>query len=134
MNWRIARALVLIEQRLDRPLRVADLAADLNLSSSRLCHLFRAECGCSPVAYLRALRIRRAHVLLTETPLLVKQAMAAVGINDASHFVRDFRHQFGESPTALRSRLGGTNQIQSSSARRDPDERAPVAPAQGASL
>jgi AraC-like DNA-binding protein len=34
--------------------------------------------------------------------------MAAVGISDPSHFARDFKRRFGESPTALRSRLRQT--------------------------
>jgi AraC family transcriptional regulator of arabinose operon len=107
MDWRIGRALVLIEQRLEQPIRVRDLAAELNLSASRFGHLFQAECGCSPRSYIGTLRMERAYALLTETPLLVKQVMVAVGITDPSHFVREFRKRFGESPAALRSRIHG---------------------------
>jgi transcriptional regulator GlxA family with amidase domain len=114
VNWRIARALVLIEQRLGQPIRISDLAAEVNLSPSRFGHLFHAECGCSPRAYITGLRMARAHALLSETPQLVKQVMAAVGVRDPSHFVREFRRRFGESPAALRERIHGKSAAEDS--------------------
>jgi transcriptional regulator GlxA family with amidase domain len=102
---RIARTIAVMEEQLDQPLRIADLAAQLNLSPSRYRSLFRAECGCLPREFLRALRMDRARVLLAEAPLLVKQVMSEVGVSDASHFLRDFKSRFGESPSAFRARI-----------------------------
>jgi transcriptional regulator GlxA family with amidase domain len=96
-----------IDRHLDTPLRVADLARRMNLSPSRLSHLFRTECGCGPGAYVRGRRLARAHGLLVETTLSVKEVMSAVGVSDPSHFARDFKRRFGQSPTTLRARLHG---------------------------
>src|SRR5688572_3958823 len=100
VDWRIRWALAVIDRHLGTPLSVADLAAQMNLSSSRFSHLFHAECGCAPGAYLRDRRLDRARTLLIDTALSVKQVMAAVGVSDPSHFARDFKRRFGESPTA----------------------------------
>jgi transcriptional regulator GlxA family with amidase domain len=104
VDWRIRWTIAVISRHLDRPLRLAELAAKMNLSPSRFSHLFRSECGCAPGAYVRSLRLERARALLAETNLSVKQVMSVVGMSDPSHFVRDFKRKFGESPTVWRSR------------------------------
>jgi AraC-like DNA-binding protein len=80
----------------------AEVAAAVNLSMSRFSRLFSRDTGMTPHQYLRALRMERARLLLSRTFLTVKQAMAQVGISDASHFSRDFRAYHGMTPTAAR--------------------------------
>jgi len=41
---------------------------------------------------------------LAETNLRVKEVMHKVGINDLSHFVRDYKKVFGESPSETQHR------------------------------
>jgi AraC family transcriptional regulator, arabinose operon regulatory protein len=103
MDRRVAHILAVLNQHLATPLTVASLAAEVNLSPSRFAHLFRAEVGTSPARYLHAARLVRARVLLERTFLTVKEVMALVGCNDASHFSRDFRRFHGTSPSALRT-------------------------------
>lgn len=81
-----------------------DIAPCVNLSDSRLAHLFRRDVGTSPQRFLKTVRLRRARQLLETTFLSVKQVMAQVGFNDPSHFVRDFEKIFGESPCKYRKR------------------------------
>ena len=81
---------------------VAELAAAVNLSPSRFWHLFREQTGTSPLRYLHALRMQRAHALIERSFLSIKQVMAHVGINDPSHFARDFKRLYGVPPTELR--------------------------------
>ncbi len=102
MDPRIAWARVELERRLQEPLSLADLAATTNLSPSRFARLFRAETGMPPARYLQRLRLARAKVLLERTFLTVKQVRTLVGFNDASHFARDFRDEYGMGPSALR--------------------------------
>jgi transcriptional regulator GlxA family with amidase domain len=89
---------------LSRPLAVTELARRVNLSRSRLTHLFRAEVGCSPARYLREARLDRARHLVEETLLSIKEIMAQVGFNDPSHFSRDFSKRHGASPRRIRAR------------------------------
>ena len=104
MDWRIRHTLALMQQHLDGPLDVAILARRVNLSASRFAHLFRMETGTSPARYLHELRLDSALMLLYDSTLSVKEVMAAVGLNDPSHFTRDFSSRHGFSPTAFRER------------------------------
>ncbi len=81
---------------------LAQVATALNLSKSRLQHLIRAEIGLPPGKYIKLLKMRRACELLRTTFLSVKEISAQVGINDTSHFVRDFRKRFAVTPTDYR--------------------------------
>jgi AraC family transcriptional regulator len=105
MDRRAAWAIQEMERRIGEPLRVADLAAGVNLSMSRFTLIFRAATGHSPAHYLRRLRLERARLLLDTTFLSVKEVRALVGFNDASHFTRDFARAFGASPRAWRQRI-----------------------------
>ena len=104
MDPRIAHVIRSMEADIDGRLTVAALAASVNLSPSRLNELFRRETGVSPVRYLRALRMERARLLLERTFLSVKEVMAFVGVNDPSHFSRDFSRHHGVAPSRLRER------------------------------
>jgi transcriptional regulator GlxA family with amidase domain len=93
-----------MQQRFGQVIVLDDLAAAVRLSRSRFSHLFREQTGVAPWRYLRDLRLQRARVLLETTPLSVKEVMALVGVNDPSHFSRDFCAAFGASPRAWRKR------------------------------
>ena len=83
------------------------LAALTNLSVWHICRLFRDEVGISPARCIKLLRLKYAAELLVNTSLSVKEVVAAVGINDVSHFVRDFRSVTGEFPVEYRTRVRG---------------------------
>jgi AraC-like DNA-binding protein len=92
----------LFSQDLRREFRTEQLSQHLNLSTSRLLHLFHEHLGASPSQILKLRRLREAKRLLESTFLSVKEVMAAVGFNDLSHFVRDFKEMYGHSPSEFR--------------------------------
>jgi len=104
MDPRVAKAISRMEESIDRDVPVPELAAAVNLSPSRFAYLFRRETGVPPARYLRDLRMERARLLLERTFLSVREVMAFVGVNDPSHFSRDFRRHHGVAPTRLRMR------------------------------
>jgi AraC-like DNA-binding protein len=81
---------------------VTKFASMVNLSPSRLRHLFKQETGKSPTTYLKAVRLRQAEVLLRETFFSVKEIVSRVGLGSGSHFVREFKRVHGTSPTSYR--------------------------------
>ena len=86
------------------PPPLAQIAARVNLSASRLRHLFAQQTGTSVVHYLKERRLALAHDLLRNSFLLVKEVAAAVGINDVSHFSRDYKARYGQTPRQSRGR------------------------------
>lgn len=83
-------------------LSLAELAQSVNLSVWRLSHIFKTDVGMPPIRYLKLLRMERAKVLLETSYLSVKEIAFRVGLNDESHFVRDFKTTFGSTPTSYR--------------------------------
>ena len=103
MEPRIHRAIRLMTVDLGREVSLNELAQSLNLSASRLRHLFKDETGVSPLQYLKLQRMQRAKELLEATFLNVKEVMLKVGVKDKSSFVRDFKKVYGLSPSRYRS-------------------------------
>ncbi len=105
MDARVAVALSIIE---DNPqVTVKALLLRVNLSDSRLRHLFRAETGMSLSRYLRHVRVLEAERLLLTGFLSIKEVAVALGFGTPSYFVREFRKVFAVSPGAYR-RSGGS--------------------------
>ncbi len=84
-------------------LSLGEFAQSVNLSVWRLCHIFKSDVGMPPIRYLRLLRMERARNLLESSFLSVKEIAFQVGLNDESHFVRDFKSTYGFSPALYRS-------------------------------
>ena len=105
MDYRVTHIIESMRARLHSELTLDGLAAEVGLSASRLGFLFRHETGRSPGAYLHALRMDRARLLLESTDLPVRDVMQQVGLSDPSHFSRDFRNAHGLSPRSYRLQL-----------------------------
>lgn len=81
---------------------IDSLAASLNISPSYLRHIIKRKTGISFRQHIKALRLRQARQLLQETFWTVKQVMLEVGVSDHSHFAKDYKKEFGESPSQTR--------------------------------
>src|SRR6185437_11066252 len=83
------------------------IASSLHMSSSHLRHLIRREIGMSATHYVKILRLKRARELLESSFLSVKEVMSSVGMNDISHFVREYKAAFGCTPSQSRALAAG---------------------------
>jgi YesN/AraC family two-component response regulator len=86
-----------------------EMAQSVNLSPSRLRYLFKTHVGIPPAQYLRAFRMQRAKELLETTFLSVKEIRTTIGVNDHSHFIREFKKSYGMTPAQYRSRLASSD-------------------------
>ena len=102
MDIRVRTAITLIKSHPACKLTVRELARKVNLSHWHFSHLFLAELHISPSQFSRRLKFEIAKTLLESSFLSVKQIMAAVGMNDKSHFARDFKKIYGLSPREYR--------------------------------
>ncbi|MBP5944780.1 MULTISPECIES: helix-turn-helix transcriptional regulator [unclassified Pseudomonas] len=95
-----------IEQNAAYPLQVADLARVAGLSSARLHARFMAECGQTPMDYIRSRRLHKAVTLLRETVLPIGEIASRVGYSSQSAFAAAVLREFGASPGQLRREAG----------------------------
>lgn len=103
MDYRVRKVIVLIGDDLSKPLTLDKLAQAVDISASRLRHLFKGEVGSTPTQYLKDLRLQIARELLERSSLPIKQVMMRIGVNDESHFLRDFKRAFCMTPTQCRA-------------------------------
>ena len=105
MDKRVEKILEMMREDVRGELCLAEFAQSVNLSVWRLCHIFKSDVGMPPIKYLRLLRMERAKGLLESSFLSVKEIAFQVGLNDESHFVRDFKATYGYSPAIYRSQF-----------------------------
>ena len=82
---------------------IYELSRLVNLSSSRLSHLFKEETGLSLQSFLTSRRLAIALHLLHSTEMPIKEISYHAGYRHAPSFVRAFRNQFGVSPSGHRT-------------------------------
>jgi AraC-like DNA-binding protein len=98
----VARAMELIELRMDRAIDISALATELGISHNHLARLLRARTGRSVIGYIRHRRAARAEHLITRTELPLKAIAIQVGLSDLQLFNKTIRRELGRSPSALR--------------------------------
>lgn len=100
---RVKDVIALMEDNLSQRLPLGRLAKEVNLSTSQLNYLFKSKFGVTARQYLKSLRMEKSCELLETTHLSVKEIAVKVGLNDASHFVRDFKSTYGLTPRRYRT-------------------------------
>jgi transcriptional regulator GlxA family with amidase domain len=105
LDKRVEKIIQMMREDVRGELSLGEFAQSVNLSVWRLCHIFKSDVGMPPIRYLRLLRMERAKDLLESSFLSVKEIAFQVGLNDESHFVRDFKSTYGFSPALYRSQF-----------------------------
>lgn len=100
------RAVELFKENLERDDRytVADAAAALGVSRSRLYEVFKRHKGVSPLEYQLRLRCRAAEEFLLKTELTVTEIAYRTGFSSSQHFSRAFKSNSSYSPSEFRGR------------------------------
>ncbi|MHC8321720.1 helix-turn-helix transcriptional regulator [Pseudomonas sp. GB2N2] len=95
-----------IDRHAAHPLQVADLARIADLSSARLHARFVAECGQTPMDYIRSRRLHMAVGLLRNSALPIGEIASRVGYSSQSAFSAAVLREVGLSPGKLRREAG----------------------------
>jgi AraC-like DNA-binding protein len=95
-----------INQRLESPPPLGELAIDCDCSPFHLSRTFRDTVGVSLRRYVRRLRTRVAADHLTRGPRDLTRLGLDLGYADHSHFTNTFRSEWGIPPSRFRARLG----------------------------
>jgi AraC family transcriptional regulator len=99
---RLKRIDAFIEANLSSKISVADLAAELDLSSGFLTRAFAQSVAVTPHAYIMNWRLSRARYLLAYSSTPIAQIASQCGFSHQSHLNRHLLRQTGLSPSAYR--------------------------------
>ena len=96
------RAIDYVEENLDKPLALLDVAHAVGLSPTHFARRFKRSTGSAPHQYLIRCRVERAKRLLAETDNAIVQIALACGFAHQEHLTRVFRRLSGETPAKFR--------------------------------
>jgi AraC family transcriptional regulator len=91
-----------VDMHLAYPIGLADLAAAIGLTPTRLARSFKRETGTTPYQYVLLARIARARDLLRTTDRPIADIAAGCGFSHQEHLTRMFRREHGTTPAAYR--------------------------------
>lgn len=94
-----------IEARLDRRIRLDDLAEVAGISVHRLLVAFRMRFGTTPMQYILERRLRQARWQLLNTDRPILEIAMACGFSSHGHFTATFRRATGTTPQRFRGGL-----------------------------
>ena len=103
-NWQLLRAEEYVKSRLDHALNVADLARAAGVSERTLSSAFKGKHGCTPVQFIRQLRLDAVHheLQLEYESATVTEIATRWGFSHLGHFTENYRKQFAETPSQTR--------------------------------
>ena len=97
-SQQIARAIYWLKSNFTQPLRIDDLATQVNMSTSTFHHHFRAVTAMSPLQYQKWLRLNEARRLMLADNQDAAAAAFQVGYESPSQFSREYSRLFGTPP------------------------------------
>jgi AraC-like DNA-binding protein len=106
-SQRVARAIAWLKENFHLPMKVDEMARQVNMSTSSLHHHFKAVTAMSPLQYQKQLRLQEARKLMLGAGLDAATASWRVGYESSSQFSREYRRMFSESPGRDAQRLRG---------------------------
>jgi transcriptional regulator GlxA family with amidase domain len=103
----LIHAAQLMEQNIEKPLSLDEIAAATDLSRRQIERLFKRHLNCVPKRYYLQMRLRRARELLLHTSMPIIDITAACGFRSTTHFSKCYHAQFGYPPSAERHNRRG---------------------------
>jgi AraC-like DNA-binding protein len=97
-SQQIARAIQWLKSNFTQPLRIDDLATQVNMSTSTFHHHFRSVTAMSPLQYQKWLRLSEARRLMLAENQDATTAAFQVGYESPSQFSREYGRLFGAPP------------------------------------
>jgi AraC family transcriptional regulator len=100
-RFELSRLTEFIEENIDKPITLAELAALVNVSRFHFTRLFKRSTGVTALSFVERCRIRRAQSLILETEMTLVEIALMTGFADQSHFTRRFHRHVGSTPAVF---------------------------------
>jgi transcriptional regulator GlxA family with amidase domain len=104
-SQKVREALRVMEERVEEPPTMSEVADAVGLSVRQLERLFKGTIGKSPSTAMRDFRLAKARTYLDQTECSVLEVALASGYASPSHFSQAFKRAFGMPPSAYRTSL-----------------------------
>ena len=96
----LEKVIHLVETHMDHPdFGVIMLAKKVAMSPPILYKKMNAVTGMSVNDFIKSIRLKKAAILLLQKELTISEIAYMVGFNDRKYFSREFKKQFGETPS-----------------------------------
>ncbi len=105
---RRSRTMVMLQymdRHIGEKIRLSDLASAASVSVPEVIRCFQETFQTTPMQYLYMFRMKDASRRLRETTCSVQEIARQVGYSSPSYFTKDFRSQFGVTPSQYRNRI-----------------------------
>lgn len=102
---RIKAMLQYIQEHYNGDLTLAGIAESAAVSENECLRCFRSMIGCTPIQYVKQVRIQKAAELLASTDRKISDIGAECGFQEMSYFAKTFRELKGCTPGEFRKAL-----------------------------
>ncbi|MBR2460076.1 MAG: helix-turn-helix transcriptional regulator [Clostridia bacterium] len=90
----------------DKQMKVAELAEAIGVSEPTVYRMFAQVAGCTPIDYINAYRLGKAHAMLgSEAEMKIKEIASSCGFDDQLYFSKMYSKAYGISPRGYRRAL-----------------------------
>ncbi|TGG91978.1 GlxA family transcriptional regulator [Natronospirillum operosum] len=111
---KLAEITELMENNIEEPIELDELAQFVGISRRKLERLFLKHLGCTPSRYYLKLRLDRARQLLKQTTRSIIEISSMCGFVSPPHFSRCYRKYTGRSPKEERAAVWAMREVQAS--------------------
>ena len=100
---KLNRVEAFIGKHFKEPIKVEQVAAEIDMSPFHFSRMFKRATGCSPYLYITIKRVECASELLRNTEIGLAEVASRVGFQTQSHFTHVFRRFSGLTPQLFRN-------------------------------
>lgn len=104
---RVSQAIRTMQDNIDNPLSISEIAAQLELSNRTLEQLFRRQLDSSPLQYYKRLRLQAARRLVVDSSHSMQEIAVRTGFSSLAVFSRAFTQFYLLSPSQYRRQHRG---------------------------
>ena len=105
----IEKTIRFMQENIHKTIRLDELSAFANLSSSHFSAIFRSKTGYSPIEYFNQLKVQKACQYISFTTMSIKNIAISLGVDDQYYFSRMFTKLMGSSPNEYRKKIKSDN-------------------------